>query len=175
MFIKFLFFLKKILGNIFKNKINKNKIVNLKYYPRQRIIPSENITIIDTQKETNVLDVDLIDKSITEKDKKILRQYTKQLVTFLTIMGSVWVTWSYILATYVTIVLKEPYVVIELSKQVLITILGTVVVYGIKAFFETFFKKKNELLSSLSNQEDNKLNNLLIDSSSNIDEEETVG
>ena len=48
----------------------------------------------------------------------------------------VWVSLSYLIAIYATIWLKEPYIVVELSQQVVSTILGVSVLKVVENIFE---------------------------------------
>lgn len=98
--------------------------------------------------ESNPLDLadkDLIDNdNISERDKVKVKQYTKRIINVILTFGCIWVTWSYILATYSAIILGQTETVENLSVQVCITIVGSIIAYCIKAFFETNAEKKNE-------------------------------
>lgn len=59
-----------------------------------------------------------------EKRVGILRSVTRFLFVTTQIFASGWVSWSYIIATYSTVVLGQPFPVEELSKQALTTLLG---------------------------------------------------
>lgn len=73
------------------------------------------------------------------KKKKIdKRTYTKNLVTWITINATVWVYMTYILAFTGREQIAE-----SLSSQVVDVILGTVLMYSIKALFENIFKYRN--------------------------------
>lgn len=54
----------------------------------------------------------------------IIRSITRFLFVTTQIFALVWVTWSYIIATYSTVVLFQPFPVESLSCQAIITILG---------------------------------------------------
>lgn len=120
-------------------------------------------TAIVIEKDTNPLDVNLVDDNLNTKDKKKLRQYTKCLVTALTIMACIWITISYIYAGIGLFLYGNPEVLIELSKQVCVTILGVTISYCIKAYMESFSEAKHledmakieqTLLSSSEDNED---------------------
>ena len=100
-------------------------------------------TAIIVEKDTNPLDVDLVDDNLNTKDKKKLRQYTKCLVTALTIMACIWITVSYIYAGIGLFLYGNPEVLIELSKQVCVTILGVTISYCIKAYMESYSEAKH--------------------------------
>lgn len=100
-------------------------------------------TAIIVEKDTNPLDVDLVDDNINTKDKKKLRQYTKRLVTALTIMACIWITISYIYAGIGLFLFGNAEVLIELSKQVCVTILGVTISYCIKAYMESYSEAKH--------------------------------
>ena len=89
-------FIKRII-NFVKIFIRKRK--NRKLLKKQKSQPM-GMNYIDFRKETNVLDVDLIDKNISEKARKKVRQFTKTIIITYTITSIVWITWSYLLATY---------------------------------------------------------------------------
>lgn len=101
------------------------------------------VTVIDTGKDVH--EVDLVDDSLSKTEKKKLRQYTKILVTTLTIAGIVWITWSYVLATIALMKYQNFSSLESISTKVCETILGIVIVYGFKSFLETFSEKKNEI------------------------------
>ena len=60
-------------------------------------------------------------------------------------MCAIWITWSYILATISLIKLFDSQPLEELSKQIILTILGCCIGYFCKSFFETYSEKKNDL------------------------------
>ncbi len=95
------------------------------------------------EKDTNPLDVDLVDDNLNTKDKKKLRQYTKCLVTALTIMACIWITISYVYAGIGLFLFGNSEVLIELSKQVCVTILGVTISYCIKAYMESYSEAKH--------------------------------
>lgn len=98
--------------------------------------------------ETNPLDLadkDLIDNdNISNRDRKRILQTTKKIVWIILSFSVIWITWSYILATYAMIVYGNTEVGENLSIQVCVTILGTILGYCIKSYFETNAEKKNE-------------------------------
>lgn len=168
--------------NKIKNLILKIKSIFIK--PKLQpmgstIIP--NATIIKTDDETNPLDVDLLKGNI--KNTKKLRQYTKSLVTALTIFACMWITLSYILSAYALIKYQISQPLSDLSQQVCITILGVVISYCLKAFIETYCEKKNEI--ELNNENNNQIINNSNDDystvtndnldSADMDENDSVG
>ena len=54
----------------------------------------------------------------------IIRSITRFLFVTTQVFALIWVTWSYVIATYSTIVLAQPFPVEELSRQAIITLLG---------------------------------------------------
>jgi hypothetical protein len=78
-------------------------------------------------------------KDIKLNDKYI-RTFTKKWVNRLLWFGVIWITWSYILASFGKETIAE-----ALSQTVAEVIIATVLGYLCKAFFETYSQKKNEL------------------------------
>ena len=129
------------------------------------------LSYIDARQETNVLDVDLVDDNATKQNKKKLRQFTKIIITTLTISAIVWITWSYVLASIALILYGNPEPMSSLSEKVCEVVLGTVIAYCLKAFFETFAEKSMELV-------DTYINNKVVsieDSKIETNNEEAVG
>lgn len=158
--------IKKIIQFI-KVFIQKRK--NRKLLKKQKSQPM-GMNYIDFRKETNVLDVDLIDKNISEKARKKVRQFTKTIIITYTIASIIWITWSYLLATYAMIVLLNVEPMSSLSEKVCDVISGYIIVYCLKAFFETFAEKGMELIERHINKD--------IESSesiNNINNDEPVG
>lgn len=139
-FIK-LFFQKRKL-----RKQNKKQPMGLSFI-------NPNATVINVGGETSVLDVDLIDKNISEKARKKVRQFTKTIIITYTITSIVWITWSYLLATYAMIVLLNVEPMSSLSEKVCDVISGYIIVYCLKAFFETFAEKGMELIERHINKD----------------------
>lgn len=73
-------------------------------------------------------------------DDKSIMTFTKKWVNRLLWFGVVWITWSYILASFGKETIAE-----ALSQTVAEVIIATVLGYLCKAFFETYSQKKNEL------------------------------
>lgn len=71
---------------------------------------------------------------------KYIQTFTKKWVGRLLWFGCIWVTWSYILAT-----LGKTDIAESLSQTVAQVIIATVLGYLLKAFFETYSQKKNEM------------------------------
>lgn len=59
-----------------------------------------------------------------EKPKNLLRSVTRFLFVTTQVFAIIWVSWSYIIATYSTVVLMQPFPVEELSRQAITTLLG---------------------------------------------------
>lgn len=76
---------------------------------------------------------------LKKNDKNILT-FTKKWVNRLMWFGCIWITWSYILATFNKVSIAE-----ALSETVAKVIIATILGYMCKAFFETYSEKKNEL------------------------------
>lgn len=77
-------------------------------------------------------------------------QYTKLIITFLLIISSIWITWSYSMATYALVVLNITEPMSDLSIQVCITIVGTIIAYCLKSYFETKAEKDHELFMTMN-------------------------
>lgn len=114
------------------------------------------MSYIDARKETNVLDVDLLDDNASKSDKKKVRQYTKKLITALTIFACIWISWSYILASIALCLYGNPEPLSTLSEKVCEVIIGTVIAYCLKAFFESFAEKGMEIIDGHWNNHNNR-------------------
>lgn len=77
-----------------------------------------------------------------------LQTFTKKWVNRLLYMGCIWITWSYILASFGKEAIAE-----SLSETVANVIIATILGYMLKAFFETFSEKYNELKSKFGQGE----------------------
>jgi hypothetical protein len=97
-------------------------------------------------------------------EKARLKQYTKSLVTGLTIMACIWISTSYIYAGACLFLYGNTEYLSELSQQVCITILGVVISYAIKSYMETFSERKQDL-------EDKKFESTIIHPKSNSEGE----
>lgn len=71
---------------------------------------------------------------------KYIQTFTKIWVSRLLWFGCIWITWSYMLAT-----LGKTDIAESLSQTVAQVIIATTLGYLIKAFFETYSEKRNEL------------------------------
>lgn len=69
-----------------------------------------------------------------------IKTFTKVWVSRLLWFGCLWITWSYILAT-----LGKTDIAESLSQTVAQVVIATIISYLLKAFFETYSQKKNEL------------------------------
>lgn len=104
-----------------------------------------NATVINVGGETSVLDVDLVDDNVNDKDKKKVRQYTKSLVTALTVMACVWISSSYILATIALVMYGNAEPLSSLSEKVCEVIIGVVIAYAFKSYLESYSSAKHDL------------------------------
>ena len=80
----------------------------------------------------------------------ILRSVTRFLFVTTQICAILWVSWSYGIATYSTIVLEQPFPVAELSRQAIITLLG---MSGLKVV-ENIFEHNEGVVFGQSRTED---------------------
>lgn len=90
----------------------------------------------------------MTDPIITEEEKiekKKFIQFSKVLIVVILSMCGVWITWSYILATLSLFINNDSSLLEELSKQITLTILGSIIGYFVKSFCENYSKHKNEL------------------------------
>ena len=78
-------------------------------------------------------------------EKKKFIQFSKILISIILIMCGIWITWSYILATISLFRNGDSSLLEELSKQITLTILGSIIGYFAKSFCENYSKNKNEL------------------------------
>lgn len=138
-------FIKKIITfiKIFyqKRKLRKQN----KKQPMKSSFINPNATVINVGGETSVLDVDLVDDNVNDKDKKKVRQYTKSLVTALTVMACVWISSSYILATIALIMYGNAEPLSSLSEKVCEVIIGVVIAYAFKSYLESYSSAKHDL------------------------------
>ena len=145
-----------------QRKNQKSKILVGSGYNRPIQPIHSDVTVVND--ETNVLDVDLIDKNTSEKNKKIIRQYSKKVITIILSAAIIWVTWNYVLATYALITYQASEPMVELSKEICTAIIATVVAYFAKAFLESFAEKTITPYLTNKDKEDN------IQTNSDIDE-----
>ena len=82
--------------------------------------------------------------------KNILRSVTRFLFVTTQVCAIIWVSWSYVIATYSTIVLAQPFPVEELSRQAIITLLG---MSGLKVV-ENIFEHNEGVVFGQSRTED---------------------
>lgn len=80
-----------------------------------------------------------------KKKKKTFRQYTKTLITTITVIAVIWISISYAMSIYALVMYAATDPLSDLSEQVCITLLGAILGYLLKAFAETYSEKKNEL------------------------------
>ena len=66
----------------------------------------------------------------------ILRSVTRFLFVTTQVFALVWVTWSYVIATYSSVVLEQPFPVEALSDRAIITILGVSALKVVENIFE---------------------------------------
>ena len=80
----------------------------------------------------------------------IIRSITRFLFVTTQVCAIIWVSWSYGIATYSTIVLAQPFPVEELSRQAIITLLG---MSGLKVV-ENIFEHNESVVFGQSKTED---------------------
>ena len=85
-----------------------------------------------------------------QKRPSILRSVTRFLFVTTQVCAIIWVSWSYVIATYSTIVLAQPFPVEELSRQAIITLLG---MSGLKVV-ENIFEHNEGVVFGQSRPED---------------------
>ena len=85
-----------------------------------------------------------------QKHPSILRSVTRFLFVTTQVCAIIWVSWSYGIATYSTIVLAQPFPVEELSRQAIITLLG---MSGLKVV-ENIFEHNESVVFGQSKTED---------------------
>ena len=85
-----------------------------------------------------------------QKHPSILRSVTRFLFVTTQVCAIIWVSWSYGIATYSTIVLAQPFPVEELSRQAIITLLG---MSGLKVV-ENIFEHNEGMVVGQSKTED---------------------
>ena len=161
-------FIKKIIKfiKIFfqKRKLRKQN----RKQPMGASFINPNATVINVGGETSVLDVDLVDDNVNDKDKKKVRQYTKSLVTALTVMACVWISSSYILATIALVMYGNAEPLSSLSEKVCEVIIGVVIAYAFKSYLESYSSAKHDL-------DVMKLETTMEPTNENINDEQSVG
>lgn len=139
--------MKKII-NFFKlfHQRRKERRQSKKYksQPMGASIINPNGTVINVDNGKSVLDVDLINGA-SEKDKKKVRQYTKCLVTGLSIMACLWITMSYVLSYVALIMYGNAEPLSSLSEKVCEVIIGVVISYAFKSYLESYSSAKHDL------------------------------
>ena len=85
-----------------------------------------------------------------QKHPSVLRSVTRFLFVTTQVCAIIWVSWSYGIATYSTIVLAQPFPVEELSRQAIITLLG---MSGLKVV-ENIFEHNEGVVFGQSRPED---------------------
>lgn len=118
------------------NKINSCSVNNSPKLAKQRFIKLRKN--IDTFKS----------KTSVENDKKTLRQYTKVIISTLVVCAIIWITWSYVLATVSLIKYMSADLTTSLSEKVCDVVLGAVLAYCLKSFFETFAEKSMDIVKN---------------------------
>ena len=71
-----------------------------------------------------------------QERRNLLRSVTRFLFVTTQVFALVWVTWSYVIATYSTVVLEQPFPVEALSDRAIITILGVSALKVVENIFE---------------------------------------
>lgn len=80
----------------------------------------------------------------------IIRSITRFLFVTAQVFAIVWVTWSYVIATYSTVVLMQPFPAEELSREAVRTILGV----GAMKVVENIFEHNNGKIFGQSRADD---------------------
>ena len=81
----------------------------------------------------------------------IIRSITRFLFVTAQVFAIVWVTWSYVIATYSTVVLMQPFPAEELSREAVRTIIGG----GFLKVLENIFEHNDSPVFGHSRTEDN--------------------
>lgn len=71
-----------------------------------------------------------------KRPKSLIQSITRFLFVTAQVFAITWVTWSYIIATYSTVVLMQPFPAEELSREAVRTILGVGVLKVVENIFE---------------------------------------
>lgn len=98
-----------------------------------------------------------------KKNDKQIHTFTKKWVSRLLWFGCIWISWSYVLASFDRVSIAE-----ALSETVAKVIIATILGYLLKAFFETYSEKKNEL------REKELLNDIYKEENDDVDYEEEL-
>lgn len=98
-----------------------------------------------------------------KKNDKQIHTFTKKWVSRLLWFGCIWISWSYVLASFDRVSIAE-----TLSETVAKVIIATILGYLLKAFFETYSEKKNEL------REKELLNDIYEEENDDVDYEEEL-
>jgi hypothetical protein len=98
-----------------------------------------------------------------KKNDNQIHTFTKKWVSRLLWFGCIWISWSYVLASFDRVSIAE-----ALSETVAKVIIATILGYLLKAFFETYSEKKNEL------REKELLNDIYEEENDDVDYEEEL-
>ena len=120
-----------------KNKKNNNKTNAIA--ASNRLVHVNDVAIIDLDKETNVLDVDLVDDNASEKDKKSIRTFTKKWVDIILTISLIDVQLVFILAFFGKEQIAE-----NLGMCIVTEVVAIAIGYFIKAFMESYSVGKHE-------------------------------
>ena len=71
-----------------------------------------------------------------QERRNIIRSITRFLFATTQVFAIVWVSWSYVIATYSTVVLEQPFPAEELSAEAVRTILGVGILKVVENIFE---------------------------------------
>lgn len=105
---------------------------------------------------------------LDKRNKLTFGTYTKRLVAIIIGFCLFNVELSYILA----FLGKDP--LVDVTNQLIITILGTSIVYIVRAFFDTWSENKYGDTNQLIDELDNKINELQQESDNNIFNDNTI-
>lgn len=79
-------------------------------------------------------------KRMAKPYKEKMMTYTKMLVTALTVLAAIWISWSYVLATIALLYYGNVDPLATVSEEVCRTIIATVIGYCVKALCENISK-----------------------------------
>lgn len=79
-------------------------------------------------------------RRIKKSKAERLLSYTKRIVTALTVLAALWISWSYVLATTALLMYGNVDPLSTVSEEVCRTIIATVIGYCVKAMIENISK-----------------------------------
>lgn len=91
-----------------------------------------------------------------KKSQNIFQSVTRFIFVTTQIFALLWVSMSYAIATYSTVILMQPFPVTELSQQAIITLLGMA---GMKVVENIFEHNEGTVFGKSKSEEDTSSNN----------------